>query len=53
MSQLDLPLGLIVVHCFACPHRVERADPDAAHDAMEAHYREVHGPLIASIVGSL
>lgn len=41
---------LITVHCFACPHVVERADPIEAHDAMEEHYRDVHAKLIASLV---
>lgn len=48
----ELPLGLVTVHCFACPHTVESADPNEAHNAMEVHYRAAHSALIASIIGS-
>lgn len=48
----QLPLGLITVHCFACTTTVEAATPDAAHDAMECHYRVSHRELIESIIGT-
>jgi hypothetical protein len=51
MTQIALPLGLITVHCFTCPHSVTGATPDAAHDAMERHYAEAHAALIRSLAG--
>lgn len=51
-GQLGLDLGLVRVHCFACPHVVEDTDPREAHDRMEGHYAAVHAALIARILGS-
>lgn len=45
-GQLSLNLDVFTVHCFTCPHTVERATPDEAHDAMEEHYRAKHATLI-------
>lgn len=43
MTQEAL-IPLIAVHCFyACGHVVRAATPEAAHEAMEAHYRTRHG----------
>lgn len=44
---------LIVVCCFACPHHVAATTPQEAHDLMEAHYAEAHGPLIRRLAGEL
>lgn len=56
MSQSD-QLALIetvAVHCFfGCRHVVLGDTTEAAHDAMEAHYREKHVAQVARIVGSL
>lgn len=52
-TQLAFDLNLVVVHCFTCPHSVARTDPNEAHDAMEAHYRDRHAVLIARIAGGL
>lgn len=49
MTQLGLPLGLITVHCFTCPHTVTGVTPDVAHDLMEAHYAAAHAALIRSL----
>jgi hypothetical protein len=54
MDQLVLPLGLITMHCFACPHTITAANgPGPAHEAMEHHYTTAHGALIRSIVTAL
>lgn len=53
MTQLDLPLGLITVHCFTCPYSVTGASPAAAHDAMERHYSAAHGPLVERLAAGL
>lgn len=53
MTQHELPLGLITVHCFACPASVQGSTPDRAHEAMEAHYAEKHARLIGQIVAEL
>lgn len=52
-TQTVLDLGTITVHCFACPHRVERSSPAEAHDAMEEHYAAAHADLIARLVRGL
>lgn len=52
-DQIALDLDTITVHCFTCPHTVERATPSGAHDAMEEHYRAKHGRLISRIVAGL
>ena len=49
-DEPTLDLGAIRVHCFACPHWVERFDPGAAHDEMERHYEEAHAALIDRMV---
>ncbi len=40
----DALFDLITVHCIACEDHAESGlTPQAAHDAMEAHYAAVHG----------
>lgn len=42
----------VAVNCFfACEHVTRDGDPQAAHDAMEEHYRAAHWPSIRQIVG--
>lgn len=43
----------ITVHCFACAHTVRAFDPYTAHDEMERHYADRHGPLIACLVAAV
>lgn len=46
----------ITVHCFLhfCPHVVNAASVQAAHDEMEEHYRDRHAELIRRrLVGCL
>lgn len=46
MSDPQLDLGLITVHCFTCPHVEVGTTPDRAHDQMERHYAAAHAALI-------
>jgi hypothetical protein len=50
--QSTLDLGLITVHCFACPHVEVGVSPDDAHDCMERHYVAAHAALIGRLVAS-
>ena len=44
---------LIAVHCCWCEYVVRDADPQAAHDGMEAHYATRHRMIIDTLVGAL
>lgn len=41
---------VLTAHCFTCPHTETGVDPDAVHDAMEAHYETEHARLITHLV---
>lgn len=52
-EQLGLPMDVVTVHCFTCPHSVTAATPDDAHRLMEWHYASRHAALIAAIAHGL
>jgi hypothetical protein len=39
----DALFDVVSVHCAACDHVASGLTPQAAHDAMEGHYRDDHG----------
>jgi len=42
----------VTVHCFfGCAHTATDVDPQAAHEAMEEHYRSEHWQRIRELAG--